>query len=105
MQALAIASDQRATSLPDVPTLQESGIQGVVNKTWFGLAAPKGTPDATVAKLEQAAIKVLRSAQFQQFLRENLTESTPVGQAAFADFLTEERTRWSSILRRANVAL
>lgn len=105
LQALAIASDQRAPSLPDVPTLQELGIEGVVNKTWFGLAAPQATPDATVAKIEAAAQKVLGSAQFQQFLQDNLTEAAPLGQAAFAQFLQQERTRWSAILRQANISL
>lgn len=105
LQALAIASDQRAASLPNVPTLQELGIDGVVNKTWFGLAAPKSTPQPVIAKLEAAAQKVLSSPEFQQFLHDNLTEPTPLGQAAFTHFLQQEQQRWSAILRKANISL
>jgi tripartite-type tricarboxylate transporter receptor subunit TctC len=54
--ALAVASEQRLPNLPNLPTAGESGVPGYVAENWWGLAAPKGTPPAIVARLH-AAVK------------------------------------------------
>ena len=51
LRALAVTSAKRSTSLPDVPTLAETGIKGFDVSTWYGLFMPAGTPAAIVAKV------------------------------------------------------
>jgi len=66
VRVLAIVGEQRLSSLPDVPTVKESGID-LTMSLWRGVAAPRGTPDAVVARLERAFTTAARSAEFREF--------------------------------------
>jgi tripartite-type tricarboxylate transporter receptor subunit TctC len=66
VRVLAISGEQRLPSLPDVPTLKESGID-LSMALWRGVAVPKGTPEAVIARLERAFIGAARSAEFREF--------------------------------------
>jgi tripartite-type tricarboxylate transporter receptor subunit TctC len=63
---LAITGDRRLASLPDVPTLKESGVD-LTMSLWRGIAAPKGTPEAVIARLERAFTQAAQSAEFRDF--------------------------------------
>src|SRR5690606_6743216 len=60
LKALAITGEARSPDLPDVPTMAETGVDGVVVYSWQGFAAPRGTPPEIVAKLSQALRDTLR---------------------------------------------
>jgi tripartite-type tricarboxylate transporter receptor subunit TctC len=64
---LAVMADERLSSLPDVPTLKELGIDAVMG-SWRGLAAPKGTPKEVIAILEDAFTKAINEKGFQEFM-------------------------------------
>lgn len=64
---LGIASDVRSSTLPDVPTMMEQGID-VITGTWRGLAAPKGTPESTLKVLEEAFGKAVADPEFVEFM-------------------------------------
>jgi tripartite-type tricarboxylate transporter receptor subunit TctC len=66
VRVLAISGDTRLPSLPDVPTLKESGID-LTMSLWRGVAAPKGTPEAVIARLERAFTQAARSPEFRDF--------------------------------------
>ena len=66
VRVLAISGEQRLPSLPDVPTLKESGID-LTMSLWRGVAVPKGTPDAVINRLERAFIGAALSAEFREF--------------------------------------
>ena len=66
VRVLAISGDQRLASLPDVPTLKENGVD-LTMSLWRGIAVPKGTPEAVVARLEQAFTQAAQSAEFRDF--------------------------------------
>ena len=53
LRALAVTTDKRSAALPDVPTLDESGLKGFNLGTWFGVLAPAATPQPIVERLEQ----------------------------------------------------
>jgi len=65
LRALACFSEKRAASLPDVPTMKESGYD-VLFSLWVGLFAPKGTPDAIVDKLREESKKAAATDQFKK---------------------------------------
>jgi tripartite-type tricarboxylate transporter receptor subunit TctC len=66
VRVLAITGDKRLPSLPDVPTLKESGVD-LTMALWRGIAAPKGTPEPVIARLERAFTQAAQSAEFRDF--------------------------------------
>jgi tripartite-type tricarboxylate transporter receptor subunit TctC len=66
VRVLAISGDRRLPSLPDVPTLKESGVD-LTMSLWRGVAAPRGTPEAVVARLERAFTQAAQSPEFREF--------------------------------------
>jgi tripartite-type tricarboxylate transporter receptor subunit TctC len=66
VRVLAITGEKRLGTLPDVPTFKESGIE-VALSLWRGIAVPKGTPDAAIARLERAFTAAAQSAEFREF--------------------------------------
>jgi tripartite-type tricarboxylate transporter receptor subunit TctC len=66
VRVLAVTGDKRLASLPDVPTFKESGIDLALS-LWRGIATPKGTPEAVIARLERAFTGAAQSAEFRDF--------------------------------------
>ena len=66
VRVLAVSGERRLPSLPDVPTFKESGVD-LTMSLWRGVAAPKGTPEAIVARLERAFVHAAESAEFREF--------------------------------------
>ena len=105
LRILGVCDAERASSLPDVPTVREAGVPDFASVTWFALVAPKGTPDAILAKLNSAITKILREPDIQaQFLKLGV-QPAPMDIPATARFLDEERARWGDIIRSAGVTL
>jgi tripartite-type tricarboxylate transporter receptor subunit TctC len=105
LRILGVCGTERAPSLPDVPTVREAGVPGFASVTWFVLMAPKGTPDAILAKLNSAVTKILREPDIQaQFLKLGV-QPAPMDIPATAKFLDEERARWGDVIRSVDVTL
>ncbi|MEM5275255.1 tripartite tricarboxylate transporter substrate binding protein [Cupriavidus taiwanensis] len=103
VRALAVTSPQRSPVLPDVPTVQESGLPGYVVNSWFGLLAPAGTPPQIVARLQQAAAGVLAEPAVRQRIEQ--LGAMPGGDtpAAFAAILRADHEKWSRVIRQAGI--
>ena len=100
---LAVATDKRIASLPDIPTLDEAGLKGFESGTWNALAAPPKTPAPIVAKLNKAVNEVLHSPEAQDhFERINLhvTGGSPAEAAAF---IKKETEVWGGVIKDAHV--
>lgn len=103
VRALAVTSPQRSPVLPDVPTVQESGLQGYVVNSWFGLLAPAGTPPEIVARLQKAAAGVLAEPSVRQRIEQ--LGAMPGGDtpAAFAAIIRADHDKWSRVIRQAGI--
>ncbi len=88
LKFLAISAEKRHPEVPDVPTLKELGVN-VVYPTNRGLMAPKGTPDAVLAKLEDACAKATKDAAFAAQMEKQATEVHFLGRKEFARYLKE----------------
>jgi tripartite-type tricarboxylate transporter receptor subunit TctC len=106
IRAIAVPAKTRLISLPDVPTTDEAGLPGFYASIWFGLWAPKGTPNDIVAKINAAAVGALKDPA----VRERITKigqqiSSPELQvpAAFAAFEKAEADKWWPIIKDANI--
>ncbi|MBK1613818.1 MFS transporter [Rubrivivax gelatinosus] len=99
LRALAITSPQRSPLLPDVPTFIESGYADFDVQSWFGLAAPAGTPAAIVNKLNAELAKVLALPDVKKRLAE--MGATPAGgtPADMRKFASAEIKRWNAVVK------
>jgi tripartite-type tricarboxylate transporter receptor subunit TctC len=104
-RALAVLTAQRLESLPDVPTMGESGFGQMQSGTWFGLFAPAGTPAEVIAW----ANRETRTAFAAEPVRErylSLGASLPLGSPdEFALHIAAERQKWGEVIRQANIRL
>ena len=105
LKPLAIAAEKRSEFLPDVPTFDEAGVRGVVNKTWFSIVAPANVPKDVLEVLQKAASAIVVSEDFQRFVKAQVAEQLPAGPDAFRDFLKEEIDRWTRVLRSASAQI
>lgn len=99
INAIAVAGPKRASALPDVPTVAESGVPGFEAAAWFGLVAPAKTPAPVVAKLEGDIDAILKLPDVQKRLDELGAEPGTVSGAAFGKFLADETAKWTRIIR------
>jgi tripartite-type tricarboxylate transporter receptor subunit TctC len=99
LRALANAGPKRAAQMPDVPTLKESGVNGVEVVVWYGLFAPAGTPREIINTLASAIAKAARSPDMRQKLIDQGAE--PVGNTPeeFAKFFRDEQARWAEVVK------
>jgi len=99
---LATTGASRSPDLPNVPTLEESGFPGFTAVGFSGLFAPAGTPQPIVDKLADAVKKAFETAGLKQIKTPGMTlkSSTPKD---FDEFLINERTKWSKVIRDANI--
>jgi len=105
LRILAVCGTERAPQLADVPTVREAGVPDFASVTWFALMAPKGTPEAILAKLNAAVTQILKEPDIQaQFLKLGV-QPAPMDIPATAKFIEEERVRWGDIIKSADVTL
>jgi tripartite-type tricarboxylate transporter receptor subunit TctC len=103
LRALAVSSAQRLPSLPDVPTVAESGYAGFDADQWYGIVAPAGTPPALVARLNAEINKALVLPDVAQQLAGEGAVPTPGTPQAFADLIKREIPRWAAVVKAGNV--
>ena len=103
LRALAVTSPARVASLPDVPTVAESGVAGFEAGTWLGVFVPAGTPKAIVARLNADLAAVLAQPDVAERLVDMgmaVTRSTPEG---FAARIAADTDKWGQVIRRAGI--
>ena len=103
LKALAVTSAKRAASLPDVPTLAESGLAGYETLAWFGLLAPARTPPELVATLHRELQKALAKPEVREALARLGAEPSGIGPAEFGGFIKSEIAKYSKVIKDAGI--
>ena len=98
LRALAITSKERVSALPDVPTLEESGIVGAESGSWLGMLAPAGTPQAVIDKVSADLHKVLAMPDVKEQLLAQGAVAKWQSPAAFAQLIAADRKRYARII-------
>jgi len=104
LKPLAVFSAQRASTLPDVPTMVELGYKDFITDSWTAIYAPAGTPPAVIAKLNAAAAAAAHDPQTIEMLTK--INAAPVGSPpAVLDQLTNfEYKRWGALIKQLNLS-
>jgi len=105
LTALAVATEQRVPMLPDVPTIAESGLPGLLASNWFGIAAPAATPEPVLDTLAQAVFE----AQSTALVKERFTEMgllvPKLSRQQFAASLKPEAEFWQETVQRGKISI
>jgi tripartite-type tricarboxylate transporter receptor subunit TctC len=105
VRALAVTSKQRSPLLPDVPTIEEAGVPGYTYYTWFGLWAPKGTPQPIINKLNAEIKKALVEPAVKDRIVAAAGETMDMPLADIKPFLKSEIAKWADVVKRANIQI
>jgi tripartite-type tricarboxylate transporter receptor subunit TctC len=105
LRALAATAPERWRTLPDVPTLRESGLPDYRAPAWQGLVAPAATPDAAVRRLAEALGAVMAEPGIRARLIEIGVEPMSGGPAAFDALMAQDRAYWVPLIRELGITL
>jgi len=103
LRALAVSSRTRMATLPEVPTVAESGVAGFEADQWYGVVAPAGTPAALVARLNAEINKALALPDVAQQLAAEGALAMPTTPKEFGDLIARELPRWAEVVKAGNV--
>lgn len=103
LNAIAVGSAKRLPSLPDVPTISESGVPGYEAYSWVGMLAPAKTPKDIVNKLNAEIVDILKQKDVAEKL--NQQGALPVGDTPeqFGAYIKAEIDKWGAVVRSANI--
>jgi len=105
VRALAVTTLKRTQVLPDLPTMDEAGLNGFDASTWHGLVAPAGTPPQVIATLHDAAVTALRDKGVQESLGKlgvDIVGGTP---QEFQAYIKSEIPKWTAIVKASGAKL
>jgi tripartite-type tricarboxylate transporter receptor subunit TctC len=103
IRALAVLREERLASLPDVPTMIESGVKGVEGSSWSGVLAPAGTSAEIVGVVRGKILDALHSPEFQDKLKKMGAEERIMSAAEFGSFIADESKRIGEIMKAAGL--
>jgi tripartite-type tricarboxylate transporter receptor subunit TctC len=103
LKALAVTSDKRTATLPDVPTMAEAGVKDLVVYSWQAAAAPKGIPAAIKAKLEAELVASAQSPDVKAKFEAVGFDVVASNGSQFEKFLTDEFARWKTVIETGKI--
>ncbi|OGA96781.1 MAG: hypothetical protein A3E79_06960 [Burkholderiales bacterium RIFCSPHIGHO2_12_FULL_61_11] len=103
LRALGVATAERVPSLPDVPTIAESGLPGFEGLLFYALVGPTNTPPAAVAKLNQAVTKIKQMPEVKQQLSRLGAISIDMTPEQLGAFLQRELDKWTKVIQAGNI--
>jgi tripartite-type tricarboxylate transporter receptor subunit TctC len=104
LRALAVGTPKRAASLPDVPTISESGLPGFQSESWFGVVAPAKTPRAIVAQLNRDIDEILQTADVRERFQRQGAETVGGTPQAFGERMKTEYVRYQKLVKDAGLS-
>ena len=105
LNALAVTSAQRNPALPNGPTMIESGFPGYEVNAWFGIAAPKGTPDVVIQKLQNSIEKIISRKEMVESLSRLGATAMFMNTESATKFMKADTDRWRKVVDYAKIQL
>lgn len=105
LRALAVTSAERLPSMPDMPTVSESGLPGFEVVNWYAMLLPAGAPPAIISSLNAIVRKAVASSELQAHFAEHGASAAASSPDEAAAFIVKESRKWSDLIRRSGVSL
>src|SRR4051812_34285842 len=105
LRLIAVTSLKRVSSLPDIPTVAESGVPGYEAISWYMLLTPSKTPASVVNQLNAETIKALTADDMREMMARGGVEPLGDTPREALDFLKAEIAKWGKVIRAANVKI
>jgi tripartite-type tricarboxylate transporter receptor subunit TctC len=105
LRAQAVAAPKRASAFQNVPTAAEAGLSGFDVATWYAMWAPKGAPEAVLARMTTELQTALASPAVTEAWRRNGSDIPNLSGAQFATFVSAEVARWGKVAAEAKVKM
>lgn len=105
LRAIAVTSTTRSPALPDVPTLDESGVQGFEIDIWAALIAPAGTPPSVVSRLQVEAQKAMSLSSVQSYFREQSVDLVATTAAQTAEIIQKDASKYAIAIKKAGIKM
>lgn len=105
VRAIAVSTASRAALLPDIPTVQEQGLPGVVGSAWIGVVAPGKTPKPLVDRINREVVTALRRPETMELLSRQIMEVVANTPAEFDAFRREELARWKPVVEQNKISI
>ena len=103
VRALAVSTARRPASIPDLPTIAESGVAGYDSGVWYGVLAPAGTPREIITRLNSEVVRALNQPDFRGFLVKNGIEPIGSPPEQLAQYIKTELVKWAKVVKDAGV--
>ena len=103
LKALAVTGAQRAKSLPELPTVIESGVAGFVVNQWYGILVAAGTPRAIVERLNREVNKTLQMQEVLARFAADGAEAAGGSPQQFVAHVKAEREKWTKVIKQAGI--
>lgn len=103
LRGLGITATQRAAALPEVPTFEESGIQGMIVTNWFGIFAPARLPQGQLTRLHKAVLDALQAPDVRTKFANLSLEISPSSPREFEAHLKSELEKWGKVVKAAGI--
>jgi tripartite-type tricarboxylate transporter receptor subunit TctC len=105
LHALAVTTIKRASAMPELPTIAESGIPGFDSSTWTAIIMPAATPPDVVLKVQAALIKTLRMKTTRDAFARLGAETLESSPEETARFVKDDLAKWTRVVREAGIKL
>ncbi len=105
LKLLGVASAERASAIPEVPTIEESGLPGFRSITWFAIAGPPGLPAALAEKINRDVVEILHKPEIDGKIRALRLDPMGGSIADAAKFIADETTLWNRVITEAHITL
>lgn len=105
IRSLGVTTPKRTPALPAVPTIAESGVPGYAVSGWYGLVAPRGTPNAAISRLHAAVLTAVRQPEIRERLLGVGVEATEVSPAEFGKLIDTDIAKWRQVAKPLNIVM
>lgn len=105
LRAIAVSTTKRLSSMPNLPTITESGVPGYDAGVWYAMLAPKGTPQSIVVRLHEEYRKVLADTGIRSFLTKSGVEPDGGTPEELGKYMRSEITKWAQVIKAARITL
>ena len=105
LRALAVTLPKRSNVVPELPTIVEAGVPGVVVVNWYGMLVPLGTPPPVIERLSRGVVSAMSQPDVVKRLLADGSDAATSTPEQFRAHIAEERDKWTKVIRNAGIRM